>query len=98
VPATRRRYVALAPEAATRIDFVVAPGEQPRADDPVDFVFIDGAHDKDTTTAAFEAWRGRLADGGTIVFHDYESPGVTSAIAELGLAGRVDDGMYFWPS
>ncbi|HEX4364859.1 MAG TPA: class I SAM-dependent methyltransferase [Solirubrobacteraceae bacterium] len=95
--ATRDRYIALGGAASARVTFITALGEQPISDDVADFVFIDGAHDKETTRAAFEAWRGRLAVGGRIVFHDYGWSGVRDAIAELDLGGRVDQGMYIWP-
>jgi predicted O-methyltransferase YrrM len=93
---TRSRYIALDDAAAARIEFINAPGERPGSELMADFLFIDGAHDKETTIAAFEAWRPLLVHGAPVIFHDYSHPGVRDAIVELGLQGRAADLTYYW--
>ena len=97
----RDRYLQLVPPAArSRIEFVIGPGEAvPDGLDGVGLVFIDAAHDKASTRAAWEAWRPRLAPGGAVAFHDYgdpQWPGVTEAIGELGLRGDVSHRLFVW--
>lgn len=98
-------YLSLAgPGARARIDLRAAPGEHgpPPADrerSGVGFVFIDGSHERDRTIATFEAWRPALAAGGAIAFHDWQNehyPGVTEAIAELGLRGDACGDVFVW--
>jgi len=47
-------------------------------DEPVEFVFIDGAHEYEQVKLDFELWFPRLIEGGKIAFHDsigsYEGP------------------------
>ncbi len=97
----RERYLKLiAPEARSRITFVQGPGRiGPSSADPVDFLFIDGSHERDDTILTFNAWRGVIAPGGRIVFHDYLDPGypgVTEAIQELGLTGHCVGRLFVW--
>jgi predicted O-methyltransferase YrrM len=90
----RERYIAaLPPSARQRVRMVDGPGEVPPTDAPadVDLLFIDGEHDAASTTAAYEAWRDRLADGAVVVFHDYGDPaypGVQAAVERLALPGE----------
>jgi predicted O-methyltransferase YrrM len=98
----RDRYLALAgPGAAGRIELIEAGGEAgPPPEGPApDFVFVDGSHERELTIRTFEAWRGALAPGGAIAFHDYGNelyPGVTEAIGELGLEGEVERDVFVW--
>lgn len=96
----RERYLALAGDAAARITFVEGIGATAAPDvGPVDFVFIDAAHDEASTLAEFRAWRARLAPGGAIAFHDFADPqwpGVTEAIRALGLRGRGRHRIFVW--
>lgn len=51
-----------------------------------DLVFIDGAHDLESVRRDIERARNVLADGGLLVFHDYENgkdPDVAEAVKEL---------------
>lgn len=98
----RERYLDLS-GARDRIVLRAEGGEAGPAsgDEPPDFVFIDGSHEKELTIRTFEAWRERLAPGGAIAFHDYGNelyPGVTEAIRELGLDGDVERDVYIWRS
>ena len=98
---TRERYVRLVSAAAReRVEFVKALG----ADGAVtfsgtaDLVFIDGAHDRESTIAHMEAWSPLLAPGGVVVFHDYGNeawPGVAEAVRDLGLTGETPGGSLF---
>ena len=86
-----------------RIDFRDAPGEQgPRpGDPPVDFLFIDGSHERDRTIATFQAWRSALAPGGRVAFHDWQNdayPGPTQAIETLGISGHGRGDVFVWRS
>ena len=89
-------------QARERIDLRSEPGEAGPGDDdpPVEFLFIDiGGHGREETAAAFRAWRGSLAPGAVVVFHDYGSRfvGVAEAVAELGLRGHVTgESLFVW--
>jgi predicted O-methyltransferase YrrM len=53
---------------------------------PFDFIFIDGAHNRDAVAADIIKARDLLADGGLIAFHDYNrptDPGVTEAVDDF---------------
>jgi predicted O-methyltransferase YrrM len=39
-------------------------------DEPVELLFIDGAHDYDSVREDFEMWLPKVIDGGVIAFHD----------------------------
>ncbi len=74
------------------------PARRPR-DGRVDFVFVDGSHDRERTIATFEAWQRVLAPGGAIAFHDWQNeryPGVTDAITALGLLGEAAGDVFVW--
>ncbi|TMK65860.1 MAG: class I SAM-dependent methyltransferase [Actinobacteria bacterium] len=98
----RDRYLRLAgPEAATRIQLVTGGGE----DGPGEFgwrpdmLFVDGSHDRDLTVRTFENWRPAFAPGAVVAFHDYQNPaypGVSEAIAALGLEGKARGDLFFW--
>jgi predicted O-methyltransferase YrrM len=100
--AERDWYLALAGSSARRrVEFVHDIGESgPRAHgDRAGFVFIDGSHECERTIATFEAWRGALAPGGAIAFHDWQNeswPGVTQAIEALGLRGEAHGDVFVW--
>lgn len=59
-------------------------------DDPIDVLYVDGAHRFGPARADLRDWGGRVADGGTLLVHDsFSSIGVTLAIVvELTFAGR----------
>jgi len=98
------RYAALVPaEARRRVKYLRRSGDD--APEPgseaVDLLFIDGSHEREDTARAFRAWRERLVEGATVVFHDYDDPsypGVAEAVAELGLEGRRVPRMFVWRS
>ena len=96
----RERYIDLA-GVRDRIELREAGGEAGPAggDAAADFVFVDGSHEKTLTIETFRAWRGALAPGGTIAFHDYGNelyPGVTEAMVALGLEGTVERDVFVW--
>lgn len=97
----RERYLALAPgQAQARIDLHddAAEAVQPEPAS-VGFLFIDCAHDRETTAAAFRAWEAAIRPGGVVAFHDYDHPvypGVREAVEELGLRGTTDGGVFVW--
>jgi predicted O-methyltransferase YrrM len=98
----RDRYLQLArPGATARLELVEGGGEQGPGERPwrADMLFVDGSHERDLTIATFEAWRGALAEGAVVAFHDYENPdypGVTEAIRALGLHGEADGDVFVW--
>ncbi|MGI0134366.1 MAG: class I SAM-dependent methyltransferase [Candidatus Micrarchaeaceae archaeon] len=51
---------------------VVASSEQAASSfhEPVELIFIDGAHDYESVKADFELWFPKVIEGGTMVFHD----------------------------
>jgi predicted O-methyltransferase YrrM len=97
----RERYLSLiAPDVRSRITLVAGPGRiGPRTGEPVDFLFIDGSHEREDTILSFHRWRAAISPGGLIAFHDYLDPGypgVTEAIHELGLDGRRVGRVFVW--
>ncbi len=93
----RERYLALLDDRArARIEYVAAAGATgPR---PVQLLYIDSSHEREETLAEVRAWRPLMPPGSLIVFDDYENPaypGVTEAVAELGLAGERVGGRLF---
>jgi predicted O-methyltransferase YrrM len=94
----RERYLALAPAARERIALHAAPAQDARPQPgSVGFLFIDCAHDRETTVAAYRAWAAAVAPGGVVAFHDYDHPrypGVSEAVRELGLRGQVRGGVF----
>jgi predicted O-methyltransferase YrrM len=64
----------------------VAHGE---VDDPIDVLYIDGAHRYGPARADIRDWGRRVSDGGTMLIHDsFSSIGVTLAIGRELVAGR----------
>lgn len=59
-------------------------------DDPIDLLYIDGAHRYGPARADIRDWGARVAEGGTMLIHDsFSSVGVTLAILrELLLGSR----------
>jgi MMP 1-O-methyltransferase len=49
-------------------------------DKPVELLFVDGDHNYEAVKSDFELWSPKLLDGGTIAFHDRNSPGVRRLI------------------
>lgn len=58
--------------------------------DPIDVLYVDGAHRYGPARADLRDWGARVADGGTLLIHDaFSSVGVTLAILrELTFTGR----------
>jgi hypothetical protein len=58
--------------------------------DPIDVLYVDGAHRFGPARADLRDWGARVADGGTLLVHDsFSSVGVTLAIlSELTFTGR----------
>jgi predicted O-methyltransferase YrrM len=49
----------------------------------VDFLYVDGAHDRNSVLSDFDAWSARLRTGSRVYFHDaFSSPGVTAAVLQ----------------
>jgi predicted O-methyltransferase YrrM len=94
-------YLDLVPaDVRARITFVHAPGRTgPRGNGSVDFLFVDGSHERDDTIITFEVRQDVIAPGGRIVFHDYldpGNPGVTEAIQHLQLQGDCVGRLFVW--
>jgi hypothetical protein len=96
----RERYLALAGPARERIELHARRAEHVRAEpESTGLVFIDCAHDRETTRDAYRAFEPAVRPGGAIAFHDYGHPlypGVFEAVHELGLQGEVSGGMFIW--
>lgn len=89
----REAYLRLAgPQVASRIRLVDAPGDRgPDAAEPVDLLYIDSSHDRESVIAEFEAWRPQLAPGAVVALDDYDHedfPGIRDAVSELRLTGE----------
>ncbi len=98
----REAYLNLAGRGArSRIELRGEPDTRgPRAGDPpVQLLFIDSSHDRESVVRAFRTWRGALAPRAIVVFHDYGHPaypGVREGILELELSGRSSNGLFVW--
>ena len=58
-------------------------------DDPIDLLYIDGAHRYGPARTDVREWGARVADGGTMLIHDsFSSIGVTLAILRELFTGR----------
>ena len=89
----REAYLRLAgPQVASRIRLVDAPGERgPDAEEPVDLLYIDSSHDRESVIAEYRAWRPQLRPGAVVALDDYDHedfPGIREAVAELRLTGE----------
>jgi predicted O-methyltransferase YrrM len=89
----RAAYLRLAgPQVASRIRLVDAPGERgPDAEEPVDLLYIDSSHDRESVIAEYRAWRPQLRPGAVVALDDYDHedfPGIREAVAELRLTGE----------
>jgi len=97
----RERYLSLLSAAdRARVHLHDRPGGRgPAQPPPVDAVFIDSSHELEETVATFRTWEPALAPGGVVGFHDYADdayPGVTEAVAQLGLRGEARGHLYVW--
>jgi predicted O-methyltransferase YrrM len=97
----RERYLALLdPADRARVHLHDRPGGLGPADPPpVDAVFIDSSHLLEETVDTFRTWEPALAPGAIVAFHDYDDddyPGVTEAVARLGLQGEVRGHLFVW--
>jgi predicted O-methyltransferase YrrM len=102
VRSERIAYLKLAGASAReRIELRAEPDSRgPHVGDaPPELLFIDSEHERQPVLDAFAAWRGALAPGAVVVFHDYghpRYPGVREAVAELGLQGSERGGVFVW--
>ncbi|HEY5317456.1 MAG TPA: class I SAM-dependent methyltransferase, partial [Solirubrobacteraceae bacterium] len=96
----REPYIRMLDRATReRIEFVTHDGNDPLEGAGVDLVFIDASHEREDTIRTFHAWEPLLVSGGVVAFHDYHDPrwpGVTEAVAELGLNGRTHGHLFVW--
>lgn len=95
-----KRYLELVgPDVKERIELVIAPGSTgPRAQQPVDLLYIDSSHMREQTIAEVQAWRPHLRPGAPVIFDDYahpDYPEVREAIEELGLEGEQRGELFF---
>jgi predicted O-methyltransferase YrrM len=50
--------------------------------EPVELIFVDGAHDYESVKKDFELWSPKVVDGGVIAFHDTDKPGPKKLVEE----------------
>jgi len=62
----------------------------------VDLVFFDGDHTEEQTLKTFLRIKSKVKPGGTVVFHDYNWPGVRAAIEVLRLTVADEHDMAIW--
>lgn len=84
-----------------RIDLRDEPDSMgPRPGDaPVQLLFIDSSHERESVVTAFRAWQAALASDAVVVFHDHghaDYPGVHDAVADLDLSGQESGGVFVW--
>jgi hypothetical protein len=97
----RELYLGLvAAPVRERIAFVSDVGRSGPGDlRAVEFLFLDGSHQREDTILTFRAWHDTIAPRGRIVFHDYldpSYPGVTEAVRQLGLEGQECGRLFVW--
>ncbi|HPB69242.1 MAG TPA: class I SAM-dependent methyltransferase [Candidatus Omnitrophota bacterium] len=61
---------------------------RPLVNDPIDLLFIDGAHDYDSVQQDFRLWFPAVRNQGTIAFHDTPWPGVGQVVSEVLKTGQ----------
>ena len=66
-------------------DFAPVKGHDLRWNKPLDLLFIDDDHMKDTVKKDVEIYKKFIKKGGYIVFHDFYGTEVNQAVADLGL-------------
>lgn len=66
------------------------------ADDSLNFVFIDGAHDYDSVKSDIIHWLPKIKKGGILSGHDYGHPPVNQALNDVLKAGFMDYGEMVW--
>lgn len=76
-----------------RLDSVSAAATY--ADNSLDFVFIDAAHDYDSVKADIIAWLPKVKAGGVFSGHDFNHPPVKRAVNEM-LPFATDGGAGQW--
>jgi len=74
----------------SRVTPLVLTSEEARQkiNEPLDFLFIDGAHEYEFVHQDFELWEPLLMDSCWIAFHDYQWPGVEKTLREVFATGR----------
>jgi len=77
-----------------RRSFADALGEVP--DESVDLVFLDGDHAEGETLKVFLRLKPKVKAGGTVVFHDYNWPGVKADLDVLALKIAEVHDMAIW--
>ncbi len=60
-------------------------------DESVDFLFVDGSHDKDSVTRDLALWTPKVKRGGILSGHDYHEtwPSVVEAVDEFFVGAKV---------
>ena len=56
----------------------------------VDFVYLDGNHEKPHVKADAESWWPKIKRGGVMGGHDFDHPGVLNAVAEFAVANGLE--------
>ncbi|HSV43479.1 MAG TPA: class I SAM-dependent methyltransferase [Candidatus Bathyarchaeia archaeon] len=74
----------------SRVTPLVLTSEDARKkiDEPIRFLFIDGAHEYEFVHKDFKLWEPLLMDACWIAFHDYQWPGVEKTLREVFATGR----------
>lgn len=61
---------------------------RPLVKDPIDLLFIDGAHDYDSVKQDFRLWSPAVKNEGRVAFHDTPWPGVGRVVSEVLETGQ----------
>jgi predicted O-methyltransferase YrrM len=70
-------------ELKERITFLKCKGQDLKLDEPIDFLFIDGYHEKEWVDREIAALFPQLKDGALVVFHDSYLSGVRAGTDKL---------------
>ena len=85
------------PEGVT---FIATTGKDLEWDEPIDLLFVDDDHLRDTVKDDIFKFEPFMKDTGVIVFHDYYGTEVEQAIADVGLKVKAvktgDYSMAIW--
>ncbi len=89
LPPFRRNLRRAGVEDRVRVLHMTSVDAAARVAEPIDLLFVDGAHERDAVAADVGAWLPKVRPGGVIAFHDsWHMSGVHRVTAGSLLAGR----------
>lgn len=68
-----------------RIEFIIQDANLVEWDEPINLLFIDGAHDFPAVKKDFLKWSEFIVSGGSIIFHDYHYGGIEYCVHNVAI-------------